>query len=103
MNRGDGPFATQEGMTMKTIGRFVHLVGRFAVGVGIGVALVSAFVIVTTDIGGEARRAKPAEIVHLDPIVVTISAERYAATASELQDGPKLARTPNRGVIAGEG
>lgn len=101
MNRGDSPFATKEGINMKTIERIVHLVGRFAVGLGIGVALVSAFVIVTTDTGGEARHAKPAEIIHLDPIVVTISAERYAAIESELHGRPALARTPNHGVSEG--
>lgn len=86
---------------MKTIERLIHLVGRFAVGLGIGVALVSAFVIVTTDIGGEVRRPQPDEIVHLDPIVVTISAERYAAIAAELQARPAVARTPNHGVSEG--
>ena len=86
---------------MKAFERIIHLVGRFAVGLGIGVALVSAFVIVTTDIGGEARRPQPTEIVHLDPIVVTISAERFAAIASELHGRPALARTPNQGVSEG--
>ncbi len=86
---------------MKAVERIIHRVGRFAVGLGIGIALVSAFVIVTTDIGAEARRPQPAEIVHLDPVVVTISAERYAAIAAELNGRPALARTPNQGASEG--
>ncbi len=87
---------------MKAIERIVQVVGRFAVGLGIGVALVSAFVIVTTDIGAEARRpSKLPEVVQLDPVVVTISAERFAAIASEMHGRPILARTPNHGAVEG--
>ena len=84
---------------MKAIETIVHRVARFAVGLGIGVALVSAFVIVTTDIGAEARRPKePAGIVRLEPIVVTLSAERYAALLAEMHGRPTLARTPDYGM-----
>ena len=85
---------------MRTIERIIHLVGRFAVGFGIGLALMCAFVIVTTDIGLDARRSRE-PVVQLDPVVVTISAERYAVLVAELQGRPPLARTPNHGESEG--
>ncbi len=84
---------------MKAIERIIHRVARFAVGFGIGLALVCTFVIVTTDIGPDTRRSKP--VVHLDPVVVTISAERFAAIASALRGAPPaLARAPDRAGAA---
>ncbi len=64
---------------MSIIDRSIETVGRFAVGLGTALALVCAFVIVETDPEkGGATVAATAEVVRLDPVVVTISANRYA-------------------------
>lgn len=82
----------KEGITMKTIERIIRTVGRFAVGFGTGLALVCAVVIVRTDIGlGPPRVAKPAEAIRLDPVVVTITAERFDALQAESRGATKLA------------
>jgi hypothetical protein len=87
---------------MKTIETIFYVVGRFAVGFGSGLALVCAFVIVTTDIGlGTPKAVQPAEVVHLDPVVVTISSERYEAMRQEAQGVPVLVETPDRGARPG--
>lgn len=87
---------------MKTIETILHTVARFAFGFGIGLALVCAAVIVTTDIGlGTPKSVAPAGVVRLDPVVVTISTERFATIRRELVGAPVLVRTPDVG--AGEG
>jgi hypothetical protein len=92
----------KEGITMKTFGRIIHTVGRFAVGFGSGIALMCAYVIVTTDIGlGPSKTATPADAIRLDPVVVTISSDRYDAIRAEAAPLPVLVRTPNGSAEAG--
>ena len=91
----------QEGIIMKAFERLIGTVGHFVVGFGSGLALVCAFVIVTTDLGEEPKVVHPADIVHLDPVVVTISADRFAEIRSELDGRPVLVRTPDRGATQG--
>ncbi|MEO8935490.1 MAG: hypothetical protein ABI277_01610 [Burkholderiaceae bacterium] len=87
---------------MKTIERIIHTVGRFAVGVGSGIALMCAYVIVTTDIDpGPSTVARPPEVIRLDPVVVTISTDRYVAIRAEIAGPAVLVRTPNDGAHAG--
>lgn len=87
---------------MKTIERLIHAIGRFAFGLGLALALVCAFVIVTSDHALDPTQvARPADVVRLDPVVVTISAERFAEIRAEEREGSMLARTrvrkPNEG------
>lgn len=91
----------QEGIIMKTFTRLVGTAGHFVVGFGSGLALVCAFVIVTTDLGESPKPVRPADIVHLDPIVVTIAADRFDAIRAELDGGPVLVRTPDQGATQG--
>lgn len=81
----------KEGIIMKTIEKLYEWVSRFAVGLGSGLALVCAYVIVTGDPGlGTSPAAQP-EVVRLEPVVVTISAERFAAIQAEERGEPLLA------------
>ena len=74
---------------MKTFERRIQVLGRFAVGLGIGLALTSAYVIVVN--GRAFEEAKPLEVIRLDPIVVTISNERFAELRAEAVGAePKL-------------
>ena len=78
---------------MKTYQRIIEVVGRFAVGVASALALVCAYVIVSSDPGlGTVEVAKAPEVIRLEPIVVTISAERFAAIQAEEQGASMLAR-----------
>ena len=87
----------KEGRKMKTIERVIHAIGRFAVGLGSVLALVCTFVIVTSDHAlGLTEVTQPAEVVRLDPVVVTISAERFDAIRAEAQGPSRLVRTPGR-------
>ena len=91
---------------MEAIEKFVRRIGRYlvgglAVGLGIGLALVCTFVIVTTDVGQGRHPKAPGEVVRLDPVVVTISADRFAEIASELHGRPAMARTANHGASEG--
>jgi hypothetical protein len=76
-------FDRQEGRTMESMERFIYSMSRFVFGLGIGLALTSAWVIVTT--GGDLLLGRPvaAEVVRLDPVEVTISAERYDAIRAD--------------------
>ena len=91
----------QEGIIMKTFARLVGAAGHFVVGFGSGLALVCAFVIVTTDLGESPKPVRPADIVHLDPVVVTIAADRFDEIRAELDGRPVLVRTPDRGATQG--
>jgi hypothetical protein len=77
----------REGSIMKRIEerieRFVAGAGRFVFGLGIGVALTSVYVIVSSAPDLLSGRPTPADIVRLDPVVVTISAERFAEIHAE--------------------
>jgi len=91
----------QEGIIMKAFERLIRTVGHFVAGFGAGLALVCAFVIVTTDLGETPKPVRPEDIVHLDPVVVTISADRFAQIQAELHGAPVLVRTPNQGATQG--
>jgi hypothetical protein len=81
------------GIIMKTFERTLETAGRFAVGLGSALALVCAYVIVSGDPGlGVAEVAKAPEVVRLEPVVVTISAERFAAIQAEERGASMLAR-----------
>lgn len=82
---------------MKTLHHLLHTLGRFAVGFGIGLALVCASVIVTTDIGLGPPKQR-VDAIRLEPVVVTISAERFSAIRADLAGVPVLVRTPMAGA-----
>ena len=86
---------------MKALERFIHALARFAVGFGSGLALVCTFVVVTTDVGLGPAKVAPVEVIRLDPVVVTISAERFAAIRAEATAEPVIVRVPDHGP--GEG
>ena len=80
-------FDRHEGTTMDRMDKmdgWVAGVGRFVFGLGIGLALTSAYVIVSgrPDVLGTSK--PEAEVVRLDPVVVTISAERFAELRAEM-------------------
>ena len=80
---------------MKTIERIIHTISRFAFGLGLVLALVCAFVIVTSDHALDSTQVEqPAEVVRLDPVIVTISAERFDAIRAEMGGPAMLVRTP---------
>jgi hypothetical protein len=91
----------EEGIIMKAFEQFIRSAGRFAVGFGSGLALVCAFVIVTTDLGDQPKVVRPADIVHLDPVVVTISADRFAELQAQIHGVPVLVRTLEHGLTEG--
>lgn len=68
---------------MKTIHRIRSAAARFNFGLGVGLALTSAYVIVTNDGTLDVKRAAPADVVQLDPVVITISRERFDALRAE--------------------
>jgi hypothetical protein len=75
----------EEGTKMKTKESFVYSVGRFVFGLGIGFALTSAYVIVAS--GPDLLTGKPAasDVIHLDPVVVTISSKRFDEIYAEAE------------------
>ena len=92
----------KKGRKMRTIEKIIGGIGRFAFGLGSALALVCVFGIVTSDHALDATQlARTAEIVRLDPVVVTISRERFAEIRAEEREGSMLARTrvrkPNEG------
>jgi len=90
----------QEGKNMERKEGFISNLGRFAVGLGIGLALTSAYVIVTS--GADLLTGKPAaaDIVRLDPVEVTISAERFAAIQAEAEPSTKTVHVYGAGPKA---
>ena len=86
---------------MKALEKVIHNTGRFAFGIGLGIALVCAYVIVSSAPALDATPVvRPAD-VRLDPVVVTIPAERFDAIRAEERGSSMLVRTPER--KAGEG
>lgn len=82
---------------MKALEKISHTVGRFAVGIGLGLALVCAYVIVSSAPALDAPpAARPAGVVRLDPVAVTISAERFDAIRAEGRGSSILVRTRER-------
>jgi len=80
---GQGPPCRQEGNIMRTIDHLLHSLGRFVFGLGVGLALTAAVVIVANGPALEATTVKPVDVVKLDPVIVTISAERFDAVRGE--------------------
>jgi len=86
----------EKGMKMKLIQRIVHTASRFVFGLGVGVALTSAFVIVTSGSALYTDKAPPA-VVRLDPVTVTISADAFEAARAEADLPPALVHFFGRG------
>ena len=61
------------------IDSLIRGLGRFVFGLGVGLALTSAVVIVANGPALEAREVRPADVIRLDPVIVTMSAERFNA------------------------
>jgi hypothetical protein len=86
----------KEGRTMKTIERIIHSISRFVFGLGVGLALTSAYVIVAS--GPDLLGAKvPTEVVHLDPVEVKISAERFKEIRAEAEPPTKIVHVFGKG------
>jgi hypothetical protein len=80
----------ETGKNMRTKDRLISDVGRFVFGLCIGLALTSAYVVVTSapDLLGQPVDA---EVVRLDPVVVTISAKRFDEVHAEADvPAPKM-------------
>ncbi len=90
-----------EGMKMNIVERLATVVARFVVGFGIGLALVCAVVIVTTRPALEpATVARPVEVIRLDPVSVTISAERFQAIRAQMIVDSLLVQTRGEAPLA---
>ncbi len=85
---------------MQTIERLFRSLGRFVFGLGVGLALTSAYVIVSS---GSALLGQPParpEVVRLDPVVVTISRDRFATLYAEAHPPEAVAHFYGRGPQA---
>ncbi len=72
---------------------FIYSVSRFVFGLGIGLALTSVYVIVSSGPDLLGPRQAGADIVRLEPVIVTISAERFAAIESQALQAQAAATT----------
>lgn len=84
---------------MKTKESFVHGMGRFVFGLGIGFALTSVYVIVAS--GPDLLTGKPAasDVIHLDPVVVTISSKRFDEIHAEAELPAQKAHVYGAGAL----
>jgi hypothetical protein len=73
----------REGRKMERMESFIHGIGRFVFGLGVGLALTSVYVIVTSAPDLMATRTGAGDVVLLEPVVVTISAARFDAIRTE--------------------
>lgn len=78
---------------MKALEKIIHAIGRFSFGIGLGIALVCAYVIVSSAPAPDAAPVVRPAAVHLDPIVVIIPAERFDAIRAEERGSSMLVRT----------
>ena len=77
---------------MKAYEKFIHTLGRFAVGIGVALGVACAVVIVSSPPAIERTQAiQPGAMVRLDPVIVTISAQRFDAIRAESRDSTMLA------------
>jgi hypothetical protein len=76
-NKGPPRSCKKKGNTMKAIHSLIHGAARFVFGLGIGLALTATYVIVSSKPDLLAPEAT-AEVVRLDPVIVTGSAEKFA-------------------------
>ena len=83
---------------MKTKESLISDVSRFVFGLGIGLALTSAYVIVTSapDLLGEPAAA---EVVRLDPVVVTISSKAFDEIHAEAEQPAKKMHVLGAGLL----
>ena len=81
---------------MKALQRLIDLVSRFAVGLGSVLALVCAVVIVSSGPSLGPETVVHADVVRLDPVVVTISSERFAQIRAEEHEQAMFARSRGR-------
>ncbi len=82
---------------MKTIERIIRTLSRFVFGLGVGLALTSAYVIVTSGAALTGRPPAARDVVRLDPVVVTISRERFDTLYAEAHPPEKIAHVYGRG------
>jgi hypothetical protein len=89
----------EEGRKMKTKESFVYSMGRFVFGLGIGFALTSVYVIVAS--GPDLLTGKPAasDVIHLDPVVVTIAGRRFDEIYAGAQLPPQKAHVYGAGAL----
>jgi hypothetical protein len=75
----------EKGKTMELKDRLIADVGRFVFGLGIGIALTSAYVVVTSapDLLGTPVAA---DVVRLDPVIVTASKQHVDAVRDEADE-----------------
>ena len=100
--RGRTQGRPKKGTIMRIIERVIETVGRFVVGLCIGLALVCAFVIVTTDPRLDVpATAAAVEVIRLDPVVVTISADRYDELQAASRAPSAIVRIAEHGAAGG--
>lgn len=76
---------------MKALTKFTQQLGRAAVHIGAVLALACAVVIVANAPAfAPTKMAQPGEVIRLEPVMVTISAERFDAIRAEADSPLKL-------------
>ena len=91
----------QEGIRMDRMEGFLYSMSRFVFGLGIGLALTSAYVIVTSQADLLGPRAAAADVVKLDPIVVTIPAAQFDAIRTEAEPPSTMVHVFGAGAPTG--
>ncbi len=74
---------------MEKMESFIYSMSRFVFGLGVGLALTSAYVIVTGAPDLMVTRPAGGDVVLLEPVVVTISAARFDAIRAEAEPAGK--------------
>jgi hypothetical protein len=77
-----------EGTTMDRMESLIYSMSRFVFGLGIGLAVTSAYVIVSSGPDLLAPKMATADVVRLDPIIVRIAPERFDAIRDEPEGPP---------------
>ena len=76
---------------MKKFEKVVRALGRYVVVFGVALAVACASVIVANAPALlPGKTASPAEVVHLDPVTVTISADRFDEIRAEAEPATKV-------------
>ncbi len=76
---------------MKKFEKVIRALGRYVVVFGVALAVACASVIVANAPALlPAKTASPSEVVHLDPITVTISAHRFDEIRAEAEPATKV-------------
>ena len=87
-----------EGNEMKAMEGFLYSMSRFVFGLGIGLALTSVYVIVTSTPDLLVTRTGAGDVIVLEPVVVTISAARFDAIRTEAEPASRTVHLYGKGA-----